>query len=140
MKSGMPLGSFREEVVVHTDHPRQPEIRLTLLGRVVGPIVVSPDRLRLTNVSSSQGAEPELKIVVRGKRATKFEVVHTPPTFKAEVVPNEKGAQGGLYRLVVTIPPGIAPGTIDGEIVLKTDHPLASEVKIPVNVFVQDAG
>jgi hypothetical protein len=140
VKSGMPLGSFREEVVVHTDHPRQPEIRLTLLGRVVGPITVSPALLRLTDVSSSQGAEHELKVVVRGQRATKFEVVHKPQSIKAEVVPNEKAGQGGLYRLVVTIPPGTAPGTIEGQIVLKTDHSLAGEVKIPVYVFVRDAG
>jgi hypothetical protein len=140
VKLGMPLGSFREEVVIGTDHPKQPEIRLTLLGRVVGPITVAPERLWLHNVSSSQGAERELKVVVRRRRATKFEVVRKPEKLKIEVVLNDEGDKTGVYRLVVTVPPGTAPGSVEDLIVLKTDHPLASEVKIPVNIFIRDAG
>jgi hypothetical protein len=140
IKSGMPLGSFREEVIVHVDHPRQPDVRLTLLGRVVGPITVSPSLLRITDASSSQGKESDVKIVVRSQRPTKFEVVKKPGPLMAKVVHDEKAARGGLYRLLVTVPPGTPPGNIEGQIVLKTDHPLASEVKIPVQIFVQDAG
>jgi len=140
VKAGMPLGSFREEVVVHTDHPRQPEVRLTLLGQVVGPITVSPGLVRLPLVSSSQGAERELKLVVRGRRETKFEVVSKPDKLQAEVVSGAEEVQKGIYRLLITVPPGTAPGTIEGQVVLKTDHPLASEVKIPVHIGIRDAG
>jgi hypothetical protein len=140
VKSGMPLGSFREEVVVQTDHPRQPEMRLTLLGLVVGPITVSPSRLHLPDVSSSQGAEREMRLVVRGRRATKFEVLSTPEKVQARVVSNENSDKTGLYKLVVTVPPGTLPGTIEDQIVLKSDHPNASEVKVPVEIYIRDAG
>lgn len=140
LKSGMPPGTFREEVVIGTDHPKQPEIRLTLLGRVVGPITVAPERLWLHDVSSGRGVERELKLVVRGRRAAKFEVVRKPEKLKVEVVPDDGAAEPkGIYRLVVTVPPGTAPGSVEGLIVLKTDYPLAGEVKIPVNIFIRDA-
>ena len=42
--------------------------------------------------------------------------------------------------MTVTIPPRTPPGVIAGPIVLKTDHPLAGEVKIPVHVVVLGAG
>ena len=140
VKAGMPLGSFREEVAIATDHPRQPEIRLTLVGKVVGPISVNPERLRLPDVSSSQGAEKKLRLLVRGKRPTRFEVIGKPDRFLVEVVPGVDVAKTGLYELVITIPPGIPPGEIEDLIVLKTDHPQAGEVKIPVNVYVRDKG
>ena len=44
LSSAMPLGAFREEVIVKTDHPKRPEVRLTVTGRMVGPISSSPER------------------------------------------------------------------------------------------------
>ncbi len=42
VKPGMPLGDFHDELVVHTDHPRQPELKISVGGHVDGPISVSP--------------------------------------------------------------------------------------------------
>ena len=46
--------------------------------------------------------------------------------------------QKGRYRMTVKVPPGVAPGKIMDEIVLKTDHPKATELKIPVDVLIED--
>ena len=37
------------------------------------------------------------------------------------------------------MPPGTPAGEIDGDIVLKTDHPKASELKIPVIILISNA-
>jgi hypothetical protein len=37
----------------------------------------------------------------------------------------------------VTVPPGMPPGQILDYIVLKTDHPKAGELKIPLAVSIQ---
>ena len=71
--------------------------------------------------------------------AAKFEVVSKPERLQAEVVSGAEEVQKGIYRLVITVPPGTAPGSVEGLIVLKTDYPLAGEVKIPVNIFIRDA-
>jgi hypothetical protein len=42
--------------------------------------------------------------------------------------------------MTVTVPPGTASGTVSGEIVLKTDNPKVSELKIPVSILIRRAG
>jgi hypothetical protein len=134
----MPLGAFREEVVVKTDHPKQPELKLTVAGKMVGPISTSPERLRLFPVYSRTGATGSLTMTVRGLRPTTFEIARKPEKFKVEIAPNDQTRQAGQYRLTVTVPPGLPPELIMDEIVLKTDHPKAAEVKIPLDVVIKE--
>jgi hypothetical protein len=42
--------------------------------------------------------------------------------------------------LTVTVPPGTPNGVISAPIILKTDHPQATELKIPINIIVRSAG
>ncbi len=141
VKSGLPLSVFREEVVIETDHPRQPEVRLTLVGKMVGPISVTPfEQVRMHDVSSLRGRRIEMGLLVRSQRPTKFQVERKPEKLKVEIAPSDKPHEKGKYRMFVSVPPGTPPGEIEDEIVLKTDHPQASEVIIPVNVYIHDAG
>jgi len=140
VKGDMPLGQFREKVYLKTDHPRQPELELTVTGRMVGPISTSPLRLRLVPVYSRTGKTDEMRLTVRGLRPTKFTVEHKPEKFQVAVLPSDPSptAPPGQYKLKVTVPPGLAAGQIMDEIVLKTDHPKAAELKIPVDVLIED--
>ncbi len=139
VKSGLPLGVFREEVVVVTDHPRQPEMRLIVTGKMMGPIRVTPfERVRMHEVSSRRGQRVELGLLVRGHRPTRFQAARTPEKLKVEIASGDKPDEGGKYRMAVIVPPGTPPGEIDDEIVLQTDHPQASEVTIPVTIYIHD--
>jgi hypothetical protein len=138
VKSGMPLGSFREEVVVQTNHPQQPEVRLYLMGKMVGPISVTPERVRMPDVSTRRGESRTLKMMVRGQEDTAFRVEKQPDHFKVEVQPGPKHKHASEYQLTITALPGVAPGTVDDEVVLKTDHPKAAELRVPVYLFVHD--
>ena len=42
--------------------------------------------------------------------------------------------------MTVTVPPGTAPGPVDGEVILKTDNPSARELKIPVSILISNSG
>ncbi len=66
MKPGMPLGRFLDEIVIETDHPLKPELKMSIGGNITGSITVIPDRLRLPGVSAAQGASRDMTIVVRG--------------------------------------------------------------------------
>jgi hypothetical protein len=140
VKGDIPLGLFREEVVIKTDHPKQPELKLTINGKMVGPITASPQRFRMVPVHSRVGKTDELRLTVRGRRPTRFEIEHKPPKFKVAIAPSDPSSEAlaGQYRLTVTVPPGMSPGQIMDEIVLKTDHPKAAELKIPVDVLIED--
>jgi hypothetical protein len=138
IKGDMPLGAFREEVVVKTDHPKQPEVKLMVTGKMVGPISASPERVRMVPVHSPMGKTGELMLTVRGLRPTRFEVERKPERIDVAVTPSDPSAQGGQYRLTVKVPPGMPPGlTIMDQIVLRTDHPKAAELKIPIDITIQ---
>ena len=136
IKPGMPLGSFREEVIFETDHPDQPKVTLTLVGSMAGPISVMPNSLRLVTVNGKQGGSGQVTLLVREGRATSFNVAHKPENIEVSIVPNDTPTLKGRYKLTVTIPPGSTAGLIDDEIILKTDHPKVNQLKIPVNIVV----
>ena len=75
-------------------------------------------------------------MLVREGRPTKFTIERKPEKIDVQIVPNEQSGAKGRYRLIVTVPRGTPPGLIDDEIVIKTDHPKVSEIKVPVNVVV----
>jgi len=139
-KAGLPLGAFREEIVVGTNHPQQPELKLTVTGRMEGPISISPERLRVLNVPSQIGGRGTVRLIVRGRKPTTFQVESKPKNLKVEIAPSDNPPKEGQYRMIVTIPPGTPPGWIDDQIILKTDHPKAAELKIPVDVRIGSAG
>lgn len=138
IKPGMPLGRFQDELVIATDHPLQPETKVTITGNVTGPISVVPERLRMPNVVGSQGATREITLLVRGGDKTHFEVAHKPDKVEIAIAPSETGETKGRYRMTVKVPPGTTSGWVDDEIILKTDHPKAAELKIPVSIIVSN--
>jgi hypothetical protein len=136
VKPGMPLGNFHEELVVHTDHPKQPEVKVSVGGFVFGPISVTPERVRMTGVVGAEGATRELLLVVSKGKETHFEVAQKPEKLEVAIAQDDHSKVKGRYRLTVTVPKGTAPGDVEGEIVLRTDHPRAKEVKIPVSILI----
>jgi hypothetical protein len=137
IRPGAPIGPFHEELVVTTDHPQKPEARFTMAGKVEGPIRFSPDRIRLI-IPAKEGGSEDLTLWVRGKKETKFTVESKPENVDVRIEPIASAGEATQYRFTVTVPPGQRPGShIEGSIVLKTDHPDAAEVKVPVSVIVR---
>lgn len=142
VKPGLPVGDFHEELVIRTDHPKQPEVKVSVGGKTFGPISTTPERVRLTNVVSRQGATKDVMIVVSGdkEKGTHFEVTKKPQQLEVAIARDDKPNARNRYRMTITVPPGAASGTVSGEIVLKTDDPRASEVKIPVSILISRSG
>ena len=139
LKPNAPLGPFHEEVVVATDHPKSPGVRFTVVGKLAGPITVTPDSVRLLDVSTKVGDEQTLVLWVRGRKDTKF-TIKQPEGFDVQVKPMTDVASTGngmRYQVTVKVPPGMKSGSRVDEILIKTDHPQAPEIKIPVTVLVR---
>jgi len=136
VKPGLPVGPFREELVIQTNHPDQPEVKVTIAGSMTGPITVHPAKLEMLNVLSRTGAARDFSLLVRGEKEIHFQVAQAPAKVKVAVVHDETSRLKGRYRVTVTVPPGTPAGLIDEPIVLKTDHPKVSEVKIPVSIII----
>jgi len=147
VKPGMPIGALNESVVLKTNHPQRPEVRLELSGRMVGPISAVPGSVQMT---VHAGTKPPSKVVtlwVRGGEPTKFEVAEAPEELKVGIEEVDDQAQGTgkdvksrRYRLTVTVLPETRPTIINSSIILKTDHPNATELKIPVMISIINRG
>ncbi len=136
IRPGLPLGRFSENLTIGTDHPERPSVHIPITGNAVGPITAFPSRLQMTGVVSAKGGSQEIALVVRGVPGAKFEVVSKPKALNVAIEPESRPGARGQYRLTARVPPGTSPGAIYDPIVLKTDHPRAPEVKIPVSIFV----
>lgn len=148
VKPSEALGPFSEELILTTDHPNRPELRIAVTGKLIGPINPTPEEVRMPGVSGQSGGSTTLLLLVRGQENTTFTVEKKPDALKVEVAPADQQPRGGVdaahtlrkYRMTVTVPPGTDPGVIEGPIVLKTDHPRAARVTIPARVLVNGAG
>ena len=137
VKPGFPIGAMREEVVIQTDHPQRPEIKITVVGSIAGPISVLPERLRMVNVKTTEGASKEVALLVRGGKTANFEVVKKPEHVAVTIETGDTVAdRKGRYLVKVDVPKGTPPGYIDDTIVIKSDFPEVGELKIPVNILV----
>jgi hypothetical protein len=76
---------------------------------------------------------------VRGGQEVKFDIDKKPALLNVTIEPVSDPNQKGRYRLTVAVPPGTAAQRIEGEIVLKTDHPRAAEIRIPVMILVSNS-
>lgn len=136
VKPGLPPGRFSEELIIETDHPDRPSLKLIVGGLAIGSISVVPDGVVMPSVAGRLGASTDLALIVRGADRTHFEVASKPEKLQVAIAPEEKPGAKGRYRLTVTVPPGTGPGVLNDPIVLKTDHPKIHEVKIPVRIYV----
>src|SRR5262249_9472507 len=85
IKPGMPLGIFHDELVLYTDHPKMPEVKLPVGGHMDGPISVTPPGLWMHDVVSRKGASRDLTLIVRGGKVTKIEVAEKPEKLDIEI-------------------------------------------------------
>lgn len=141
LEPGLPIGKFTDEVQIFTNHPAAPVQTLTFQGRILGPIEAVPPSIRGGNLFYDRGGEIRQRLVVQDRRAVEFKVASKPfPELVVEIAPelSESGSpEPGRYEMRVIIPPESYKGTINGEIVLETDHPDANIVKIPVYLIVR---
>lgn len=139
IKPGMPIGQFHDEIDIKFDHPRQDEVKVSIGGSVTGPISAIPPALRIPNVTSKLGVTKDITLLVRGKTAPNFEVARKPEPLEV-AIDRDDAQTKGRYRMRVTVPKGTAAGRLEGMIILKTDDPRVSELKIPVDIFVSNVG
>lgn len=149
VKEGANLGPFNDEVLVKTDHPKKPELKFTAVGRVEGPIAMAPRwGIQMREVSAKKGGSQTLSMWVRDQSDTKFEIVKKPSILDVTIKPAEASAadsapgaapgasKGKKYEFVVTVKPQTDTGAVTDEILIKTSHPHAPLLRVPVSVFV----
>jgi hypothetical protein len=125
---GLPAGTNRESVRFKTGLPREPEVTVPVLVRVVPPITVRPRRLVLADPGTKKRAEGELMAVVRnGKENQEFSVDAAPETFEVRL--EQTGTRH--YRAFVTWDPEGPESPRSGVVTLRLGE---ETVSVPVTV------
>ena len=105
VKPGLPEGPFRQKIIFHTNMVSSPTLTLPLQGMVGGEIAVvgrdwnaDTGILNLGTVSSRDGAQRRLMLVVRGpsRKGVTFKPVEVAPGFaESEPGPTERDQPRG---------------------------------------------
>lgn len=137
---GAPIGSVSAGVNFKTNDPERPEVRVPVLGNVVGPLRLSGQRVQVRVGQEGEPFVSELTLSHRQPGASfgllSADLIDVPEQVQAalEILPLE-GAQAAGYRLRVT---GLTPAdaaTIRGTLVIRTDVPEMAELILPLAGF-----
>jgi hypothetical protein len=141
LKPSPKLGEFNDEILIETDHPNMKEMKVPVKGKTTGPIISLPEKIVVRGATSSNGGSEVLTLLARGRKSVNFTVDKKPEGMEVSIeqLPDSPGMKGSLYKMLVKIIPGIDSGQMTGEVVLKTDDPKVSELRVPVDVLVQGA-
>gem|GEM_PF-949765 len=129
---GMPIGRFRERIVLTTDSDKVPELSLFVMGEVLGPISVTPRHLPLGTI---QAGTPVRKIIRLQSTLPDgaFRVVDVKSTVEGLTTELITVTPGSEYKIAVGLAEGLSRPVIRGEIIITTDN--KEQASIPVRVF-----
>ncbi|HVY62102.1 MAG TPA: DUF1573 domain-containing protein [Planctomycetota bacterium] len=106
----VPLGRLEGHVIVRTDHPRQPLLRVPLFGVVNGTFAQYPERLQLYPHDGKDATIAFMRLA--GEGPVPVESMEAPPFL--EVSPAEPISRGAEFT--VKVKPGAPPGPFAGVI------------------------
>lgn len=155
IKPGLPLGSFRQRLIVKTSSTVAPTISVPIRGLVGSEISVigsgwneRQGTLYLGNVSGQTGAQKTLLIRAGGplRHQIQLKILDVQPALLQVELGQTKDlpdAEATITPVTIRIPPGSPPadhwgatrGSL-GQILLETKHPKAPQLKILVSFAV----
>lgn len=157
LKPGLPLGPFRQTILLETNSPKDPKLEVPIKGKIGSDITIAGrdwnerrQTLELGVLAHGQGAERTLFLRVRGyyRRAIEFEVAETfpPEVLSAELGKEGTFSQGIAVRVPLVIRVGKDTGAANylgskqsppGHVILNTNHPQVPKIKILVSFAVE---
>ncbi len=155
VKPGLPIGSFEQALEVTTNVAGADAYVISIRGQIMGELSIvgsgwNRDRgiLSLGAVDAEQGKRAQLAVYVRGEHAHGIEITTGkiwPAALQVTLGEHKEIKGGRVIRVPLTIelprgtPPMIHMGSQQGglgEIILKTNHPRAHELRIRVRFAV----
>ena len=151
VKPGLPLGAFRQKILIRTNLETAPQVEVPVVGSVVGDIKIvavgggwnyATGTLTLGTIESGEGLVRRLILVVRGphRRSVTFGPVRCVPEL-LDVKLGEKNETETSVTMPVTIriPKGSPAANYLGgeqgelgEIMIEADHPQVPRLRIRV--------
>jgi len=157
LKPGLPLGPFRQDIVLGTNLDSAAKLEIPIQGRVSSPVSVAgpgwdsgKGLLKFPPIDRQAGARRSLMLLARGphSKTTTYRLVRVvPECLSVELGQTKASADGASTRtpLVVRVaagsPTGDHLGPPQGElgqIVIDTTHPQQPQLQLPVSFSVKE--
>jgi hypothetical protein len=127
-KSGAPVGPMAGNVIVRTNHPRQPEVRIPVSGFVRPVVSVKP---RAADFGRLELSEPfSATLEVKNLGSGQVSVLSASTDLSGAATEVEEVEAGKLYRVQVTLQPGMATGPFRGKLQIETSSKLAPTLEV----------
>jgi hypothetical protein len=131
-----PIGPVNAEAVIHTDHPKAPEVPVRVFGVVRALIHVTPSQLQFGSVNAS--VKPGRNVIVINNQPHKDIKVTgasvNDPAFDAEV---EALQDGRRYKVAVVVKGDATAGSRDAVLTIRTDDARFPEFSVPVRASIR---
>jgi hypothetical protein len=131
---------YSQGVTLKTNDPSRPSVSIKVHGMVYPPVVVVPtEQISYGTVSNEEAQSAKVAVFSRDRPGTRLTKLTTSrPDFlvaNSQSLPAEDckalNVQAG-YRVTVEMKPGMPPGRFLEELVIETDHPGKSEIKLTI--------
>ncbi len=125
------VGALREFLVVKTNHPKQPEVRIPITGFVRPVMSVTPYVADFGSLQMNEsGRDLSLVLVNFGDPAIEVKKVTTAvPGVEATIKPIEAGRR---YEIKLALTPKMPKGKIDGVVKIETTSTKTPIVEVPL--------
>jgi len=127
-------GLQEKHVVVQSNDPVRPALRLTLRGSVIALVEIEPRYVIFESITDD--AIHEQSITVRAPRGPAFTILSAtcdPPRFGVEVATR---ADSQAHTITVRTMPDMPYGYHNGVLNIRTDHPARPELSVPIRCHV----
>jgi hypothetical protein len=137
------MGPFRQSATLFSNDPQKRAVDLVISGEIVSSFRVEPERVVLTNVSSTEPTTATARIYSYGSTdidvtSTSFTSASLEPFFDvaveklpADELKQEVGAKSGRL-LRITVKPGLPAGPFEQRIQLRLNLPGEPDFELPV--------
>lgn len=132
--TGLKPGRTKREIIVHTNDPQNPAIKLTLLADVVREIIVDPPTLALRLPEEAAGALFSLKVTNLSDKPCSIKGLQVPEgEVEASMSPQQSVIEPRRTQelaITVRLPHDPQRNYYLGRMVLLTDHARESEIDV----------
>ena len=127
---GAPAGPMADYVVVTTDHPEQPQVKIAVSGLVRPIISVAP---RVADFGRREVAEPQSKsLEVKNLGTAEVQVTEVVSDVAGLDAALEAVEEGRHYRINLTLTDAVPKGDFEGSLTIKTSSARQPVVQIPL--------
>jgi hypothetical protein len=127
-----PIGTLAEYVVVKTNHPQQPELKIPVSGFIRPLVVLTPEKAEFGSIALDEdGAFGSIYLKHYGNVPLEISAAET--TVEGIEIDVEAIEAGKEFKVRVQLPPDMPKGPFAGTIRLSTNNPRQPTVEIPVS-------